>query len=333
MKNQVRAIAALCLGAAMLLGTCVTGNAAASKDKPIVMKFGHVMSTDNSWHKGCMKFAEIVREKTGGRIKVQVFPNSQLGDERDMAEGCQMGTIDMVIIGGIMGNFYEPIQLFEIPYFFKDINHVRKVIYVPLGEEIKADIYKQSGLVSLEFWERCPRVLSSNKPVLSVEDVKGLKLRTPEIPATVAAWKAIGANPTPMPWAEVYTALQQKTIDAQENPLATIASAKVEEVQSHIALTNHVFGTPQHIMSGGTWERLSAEDKAVIKEAAKEAREYQNAIAWEEDAATKEVFVKKGVIFTEPDLSGFQERSQSIHGEFAARYGKELYDKVQKAAE
>ncbi|WP_337996084.1 TRAP transporter substrate-binding protein [Oleispirillum naphthae] len=296
------------------------------------MKLGHVMGGENSWHKASLLFADIVEKKTAGRIKVQVFPNSQLGDERDMAEGAQMGTVDMVIIGGIMGNFYKPIQLFEIPYFFKDIKHVRKVIYGPIGEKIKQDVFEKSGLVSLEFWERCPRVLSSNKPVNTIDDIQGLKLRTPEIPATVAAWKAMGANPTPMPWAEVYTALQQKIIDAQENPLATIASAKVEEVQTHIALTNHVFGTPQHIMSGKTWAKLSPADRKIIKEAAKEAREYQNKLAWEDDAKTKAAFEKKGIVFTEPDLKGFQERAQTIHAGFAKKYGQDLYDQVQAAA-
>jgi len=279
-----------------------------------------------------LKFGELIESKTNGEIKVQVFSNSQLGNDRDLAEGLQLGSVDMALIAGVLGNFYEPIQLLELPYLFENQEHLKKVIYGPVGEEIKQNMQKKAGIVGLEFWERGPRELTTNKPINKVEDLQGLKIRVPEIPPMVAAWKAMGANPTPMAWGEVYTALQQKTIDAQENPFANIIGGKIHEVQTHMALTNHVYGYVMHVVSEKTWNKLTAEQQKAIREAAKETMEWQNAEVARQEADLLQQLKDSGMTVTEPDITEFKARAMTVHAEFAQKYGQDIYDKIINAA-
>ena len=297
----------------------------------IVLKLGHVVDANNAWHKAALKFGEIVEEKTDGEITVEVFPSSSLGNDRDLVEGMQMGTVDMGLIAGVLGNFYEPIQLLELPYIFNDQEHLRKVIYGDVGEQIKEGLYEEANIVGLEFWERSPRQTTSNKEINTVEDLDGLKIRVPEIPPMVSAWKAMGANPTPMAFGEVYTGLQQGTIDAQENPLSNIVAAKIEEVQTHIANTNHVYGYVMHVMSGSTWNKLTPEQQEIVREAAAEAREYQNSLVEEEEKELEKYLQDKGIIFTNPELEGFKAKAQSVHDEFADQFGRDIYNAIIEA--
>jgi tripartite ATP-independent transporter DctP family solute receptor len=211
----------------VLLAVALGANAA-----PITLKLGHVAGSDpkDNWQAGSAKFAELVDQKTKGAVNVQVFPSSQLGNDRDMTEGMRLGSVDFALIAGVLSNFEPRLGLLEIPYIFRDAEHMRKVLNGPIGDELASAVQK-SGIRVLGWWERGPRELTSNKQVKSVADVKGMKIRVPEIPVSVDAWRAFGANPTPMAFGEVYTGLQQKVIDGQENPLAIISSAKLYEVQ------------------------------------------------------------------------------------------------------
>ena len=137
----------------------------ASAAKPVTLKLGHVLDSNHAWNKAAVKFAELVDQKTKGTVKVQVFHSSQLGNDRDLAEGLQMGSVDMALIAGVLGNFYDGIQLLELPYLFNNQDHLKKVIYGPVGEEIKQNLQKKAGIIGFEFWERGPRELTSNKPI------------------------------------------------------------------------------------------------------------------------------------------------------------------------
>lgn len=292
------------------------------------LRLGHVLDQKSTRHEAASKFAELVSQKTDGAIVIDLFPSSQLGNERDMLEGLQMGTIDAVITGDIISNFYDPLKLFSVPYMFNNLEHLRAVIYGDIGEEIKAGLMKESDIVALEFMERGPREITSNKPVNKVEDIQGLKIRVPEIPVIVESWKAMGANPTPMAFGEVYTALQQKTIDAQENPFVDIASAKLEEVQKFIAMSDHMFGYAMLSISPEVWKKLSDAEKNLFREAAKEARDYQNGLLVKVDEDLEKYFISKGVTFTQPDKSGFIAKVKPVHEKYAKRLGQELYDKI-----
>jgi tripartite ATP-independent transporter DctP family solute receptor len=317
------------LGCMFTVSTCI---AAESEKKPITLKLGHIQSETDLWQLGAAKFAELVDAKTKGEIKIRLFPNSMIGNDRDMAEGLQMGSVDFALIAGVLGNFEPSLQIMEMPYLFSNEAHLRKIIYGTVGETLLDNLLKSSSIRGLSFWERGPRHLTSNKPVNSLADIKGLKIRVPEIPPMVAAWKAMGANPTPMAWGEVYTSLQQNVIEAQENPVPYIYGAKIQEVQKYIALTKHKYEYVILAMSEKTWGKLTPEQQKSIKEAADEATKYENKLVFDK---TDEIFKElqaKGMKVTEPaDLAEWAELSRTTHKQFAEKYGIEIYNQIIEA--
>jgi tripartite ATP-independent transporter DctP family solute receptor len=248
-----------------------------------------------------------------------------------MAEGLQIGSVDFALIAGVLGNFEPSIQIMEMPYLFNNEEHLRKIIYGPVGEALLDKLLKSSGIRGLSFWERGPRHLTSNKPVNSLADIKGLKIRVPEIPPMVAAWKAMGANPTPMAWGEVYTSLQQNVIEAQENPVPYIYAAKIQEVQKYIALTHHKYEYVIIAMSDQTWQKLTPEQQKAVKEAADEATQYENKLVFDK---TDEIFKElqaKGMAVTRPDTTEWANVARTTHKEFAEKYGIDIYNQIIEA--
>ena len=319
----------LVLVLAVLLVALSAGGAFAA---PMKLRIGHVLDQKSTRHAACVKFAEVIAEKTKGEIVFEVFPSSQLGNERDMVEGVQMGTVDAVATGEIISNFHGPLRLFSIPYMFRSMEHLEAVLYGEIGDKLKAGIQKDSGIIALEFMVRSPRQLTTNKPVNTVADVQGLKIRVPEMPVVVESWKAMGANPTPMAFGEVYTALQQKTIDAQENPFVDIASAKLEEVQKFIAMTDHTFGYNMISVSPELWEKLSDAQKQIFREAGRAARVHADGLRVDIDNELEKYFISQGVTFTKPDKSTFIAKVKPVHEKYAKEYGQDLYDAIQKAS-
>lgn len=297
-------------------------------DKPVVLKLGHVNSDKDLWQDGSLKFAELVSQKTGGKVKVEVYPSSQLGNDRDMAEGLQMGSVDFALIAGVLGNFEPSIQLLEMPYLFRDDDHLRKVLYGPIGQEIFDKLLKNASIRGLAYWDRGPREVTSNKPINSPADLKGLKIRVPEIPPMVAAWKAMGANPTPMAFGEVYTALQQHTIDAQENPISIIYSARFNEVQKYLAMTNHKYEYVILAMSDKTYQKLTPDQQKAVEEAAKEAADYYNNLVTSKTDQMLQELKDKGMQVTTPNAEEFAKLAKTTHAEFANKYGKDIYDRI-----
>ncbi|MEN6413082.1 MAG: TRAP transporter substrate-binding protein [Veillonellales bacterium] len=308
-------------------GTKKEGPAGGEK-KQITLKLGHIQSESDLWQLGAKKFAELVSAKTNGEIVIKIYPNSTIGNDRDMAEGLQMGSVDFALIAGVLGNFEPSLQIMEMPYLFKDEDHLRKVIYGPVGAELLSNLQKSSNIRGLSFWERGPRQLTSNKPINSLDDIKGLKIRVPEIPPMVAAWKAMGANPTPMAWGEVYTALQQNVIEAQENPIPYIQAGKINEVQKYIAITNHKYEYVILAMSNKTWEKLTPEQQKAITEAAEEATQYENKLVQEKTDELFKDLQAKGMKVTTPDTTDWARLAKTTHQEFAEKYGMELYNKI-----
>ena len=301
---------------------------AASEKKTITLKLGHIQSESDLWHLGGKKFAELVSAKTNGEVTVKIFPNSTIGNDRDMAEGLQMGSVDFALIAGVLGNFEPSLQIMEMPYLFNNEEHLRKVIYGPVGAELLANLLKSSNIRGLSFWERGPRQLTSNKPINSLQDIKGLKIRVPEIPPMVVAWKAMGANPTPMAWGEVYTGLQQNVIEAQENPVPYIHAGKIYEVQKYIALTKHKYEYVILAMSNKTWEKLTPEQQKAVKEAAEEATKYENKLVYDKSDELFKDLQAKGMKVTQPDTTEWAKVARTTHKEFAEKYGMELYNKI-----
>lgn len=324
----MKKLASLLIGCMFAAMTC---SAAEPAKKPMTLKLGHIQSETDLWQLGAAKFAELVDAKTKGEIKIRLFPNSTIGNDRDMAEGLQIGSVDFALIAGVLGNFEPSLQIMEMPYLFNNEEHLRKVIYGPVGEALLDNLLKSSNIRGLSFWERGPRHLTTNKPVNSLADIKGLKIRVPEIPPMVAAWKAMGANPTPMAWGEVYTGLQQNVIEAQENPIPYIYAGKIHEVQKYIALTKHKYEYVILAMSNKTWGKLTPEQQKAVKEAAAEATKYENKLVFDK---TDEIFKDlqaKGMKVTQPDTTEWAKLARTTHMQFAEKNGPEIYKKIIEA--
>ena len=179
-------------------------------DGTFTLKFGHIASKDNTWHKAAVKFKELVEQRSGGKITVKVYPNSQLGKEMELIDSIQLGTADMTITGESLQNWAPKAALMAVPYAFQSSEEMRQAAGSEAGKEISQEITAKTGLVPIAWFERGPRHLTSNRPVTTPTDLKGLKIRVPNVPIFVKVWQELGAKPTPMAFSEVFTSLQQK---------------------------------------------------------------------------------------------------------------------------
>lgn len=313
--------------------TSSTSSEGGTSTEVTTLRLGHIAAETDAWHLGAQKFAELVEEKTDGSVKVELYASSTLGNDRDLIEGMQLGSIDFALVAGVLSNFYEPYSILELPYLFEDTDHLEAVLYGEVGKQLQADLLENADIRGLDFWVRGPRMLTANREIQSASDLSGLKIRVPEIPASIAAWEAMGATPTPMAFGEVYSSLQTGVIDAQENPLALIESNKLNEVQDYLMMTNHVYGYVQLTMSEQTYQKLTPEQQAAIEEASEEATQYENELVYELEAELLQKLTDAGMNVIEPDLASFSELATSVHGEFADESDahRALYDSIVNA--
>lgn len=273
----------------------------------IVWKFGHITNEDHVWHKTAVKFAELVGEKSKGAIEIKLYPNSQLGAEIDVLNMIQSGTADLTIAGESMANWAPKAALMAVPYAFKSSDQMVKIINNEIGEEIAQEVTDKVGVTPIYYHLRAPRNLTSNKPIRTPEDVKGFKMRVPNVPLFLDVWNAVGAQPQVMAFAEVFTGLQQGVIDGQENPYDLIYSAGFYEVQKYVNETEHVNQWVYVVLGNKQYEALSPELQAVVLEAAKEAEEYGNGLFETEIADYKQKVQDEGMtIISDVDKDAFQ---------------------------
>ena len=235
-----------------------------------VLKVGWTNGIDSHYGVGMTTFGDEIFKRTEGRYKLQYFPMSALGAEREMLEAVQLGTQDMVITStGPVGNFVAETRIVDIPFLFRDYDHARKVLDGEIGQNILAK-FPAKGFVAISWMENGFRHITNSKRAINVpDDVKGLKIRTMENKVHMEAFKAMGALPTPMAMNELFTSLQTGTVDGQENPIPVILSNKLYTVQKYLTLTGHVYSPAMLITSTAIWKKLSDADKAAFKEAAK----------------------------------------------------------------
>lgn len=298
--------------------------------EPLNLKLGHIQSEQDLWHFGAKKFKEELEARSDGKITLTIYPNSTLGGDRDLVEGMQMGTVDFGLIAGVLGNFEPSIQLLELPYLFKSQEEFDTIAKGPIGEEIAANVLQNANVRILDWWERGSRQVTSNKPINGIEDLKGLKIRVPEIPAMVTTWRAIGANPTPMAWSEVYTGLEQHVIEAQENPIPFIYGGRINEVQKNLAMTDHKYEYVTLTMSDLRWKQLTPEQQKIIVEAAAAATLAENeAVRTQTEKMLKEM-TDAGLQVTRPDTAPIAAAATSAHKAFAEKVNLDLYNRINK---
>ena len=276
----------------------------------MTLKLGHLANEQNPWHLASVKFGEELSRLTDGRIAVEVFPNESLGKEIDLINGMQLGTVDMTITGESLQNWAPMAALLAVPYAYKSIEHMDEVASGEIGDQIKAQIIEKVQIRPIAHFARGPRNLTSNRPIASPDDLNGLKMRVPNVPLFVDVWKALGANPGPMAFSEVFTSLQNGTIEAQENPLALIRSASFYEVQSHVNVTEHVRSWIYLTIAEATWAKLSEEDQANVMEAAALAQAYERELFNESISADRAFLEENGMTFVEVDGAAFQAKAK-----------------------
>lgn len=274
------------------------------------LQLGHLANEDNSWHQASLRFAEEVARLTDGRIAVEVFPNESLGKEIDLINGMQLGTIDMTITGESLQNWAPMAALLAVPYAYKSLEQMDEVASGEIGDRIEAQIVERAQVRPLAYFARGPRELTSNREIRSPDDLDGLKMRVPNVPLFVNVWSALGAQPTPMAFSEVFTSLQNGTIDAQENPLALIRSASFAEVQDFVNLTDHVRSWIYLAISEATWTDLSDEDRAALQEAAGIAQEYERGLFLESLDTDRKALEEAGMTFVEVDNAAFADKAR-----------------------
>ena len=280
-----------------LMGSILTGcgssntagtNSSKTAEK-MTIRLGSHLAESHSLVIAAKKFKETVGQKTNGRIDVQIFPNGTIGQQRDLIEGMQLGTVDMSVNDpGLMSNFAPRVGILDLPYMFRDYSHVRKVLDGEVGKALADDLLKQ-GIRSLAWTGTAFRDVLTNKEIKSFEDMKGIKLRVPEGPVYFSTMKAFGTNPTPLPWGDTYTALQTKVVDGMEGSAESVFTAKMNEVTKYLVRTQHIFTAISINISEKTWQKITPDDQKIIQDAAKEAATY----AWDLNIKGDQEYVNK----------------------------------------
>jgi TRAP-type transport system periplasmic protein len=314
----------------LFLAISIAMSFAAGASAQTTMKIS--ISTAQNSHQGVGidTFAREVEKRTGGRYKVQTFYSGSLGGERESIEAVQLGTQELTFTStGPVPNFVPETKILDVPFLFRDKAHARAVLDGPIGQDMLAK-FDAKGFKALAWAENGFRHMTNSKrPVNAPEDLKGLKMRTMENPVHIAAYKGLGIVTTPMAFPEVFTALQQGTVDGQENPLSVIMAAKFEQVQKHLSLTGHVYSPAIFLMNKGSFDKLSAADKQHFLDAAKEATRANRARVDEDDAKGVSELRAKGMQVVENvDKSKFVAQLAPVNAAFEKEFGKDNLDKI-----
>ncbi|HWV82158.1 MAG TPA: sialic acid TRAP transporter substrate-binding protein SiaP [Hyphomicrobiaceae bacterium] len=296
------------------------------------LKWAHVYEVGEPYHKEAEWAAEEIKKRTNGRYEIQVFPASQLGNENQINEGLGLGTVDMIYTGvAFAGSIHKPVAITNAPFVLRDFDHWKAYRDSKLFRDIAKGYEDKTKhkVIALTYYGQ--RHVTANREVKTPADMKGMKLRVPPAPLFLMFTKSVGANATPIAFAEVYLALQQKTVDGQENPLPTIMAKKFYEVQSHIMLTGHITESLLTIVGSHVWPKLSDADKKAFNEVLMEAAAKATDQIRASEQKLADEFRKLGKTVVEVDRKPFIEAARPLHNDPAAGAGwsKAEYDALQ----
>ena len=317
-----RVIAVLLAAAAAFGPSCASAQT--------VLKWAHVYETSEPFHTESVWAAEEFKKRTNGKYEIQVFPASQLGKETDINQGLTLGTVDIIISGSsFAARSFAPIGVTYYPYIFRNPDHLIAYTKSDIYKELTKGYDEKTGhhIVATTYYGT--RHTTSNKPIKTCADMKGLKIRVPDVPAYLAMPKACGANTAPIAFAEVYLALQNGTVEAQENPLTTIKAKKFFEVQKHIVLTGHIVDHLNTIVSKTAWAKFTDDEKKIFAELAQEAAVRATKTIQKQEAELVEEFKKAGLTVTEIDRADFDATVKKNTTLEQFGYRKADYDAIQ----
>jgi tripartite ATP-independent transporter DctP family solute receptor len=298
-------------------------------EKPIVLKFGHIFTPTSAVNKTVALAGELIEHRSKGKLKLDIYPGAQLGKMLDEIEGVKMGTQDLTPVWGI-DRFCPEFSLFNYPFIFRDENHLHEVVNGPLGEKyIKEKMLQRHGIRIIGMIYHGVRMLTTNEknPVRAPEDVKDLRLRTPDITAWIKSWQSVGANVTAFAWGELYMALKQGIVDAQENPLASIRSMKFYEVQKNIILTGHIIDYPFVMINDKKFQKLSKELQNIMIQAFEDARLYSIGLTKKEEHENIKLFKERGLNIVQINKEEWRKAFSKAPDLF--KDGREVYDQIQ----
>jgi len=316
----------------MLLVGCGGGTKSAGGDKAapqkVILKLGTETAASHPETKGSQKLADIVKEKSKGTLEIQVFDSAKIGSMKERTEGMRLGTVDISTSSvGFLASYIPVLGVFDLPYIYKDKAHEFRVFDGAIGKEIDAKM-QEKGFRVVCYFDMGSRQITNNKqPINTLADIKGMKIRVPQTEASIEGFKALGAAPTPMAFSEVYMGLQQKVVDGQENPLSVIVSAKFNEVQKYLSLTNHQLFIQVLSISEKSWKKLSPEHQKILMEAAKEAQAYEREIAQKEETDLIKTLKDKGMELNEvKNIAPFAEAAKPLREIYIKKLGKDAQD-------
>ncbi len=296
-----------------------------------VLKIGYATNQTSHYGVGSTVFCDEIEKGTQGRYKCQQFPSSALGGEREMIEAVQLGTLDLVNTStGPVGNFVPEVKIVDIPFLFRDYDHARRVLDGPIGQDLLSK-FPSKGLVALAWTENGFRHMTNNKrSIVKPNDASGLKMRTMENKVHMDGYKAFGIQPTPMAFPEVYGALQQGTVDGQENPIPVILASKFSQVQKHLSLTGHVYSPALIITSPRLMNKLSDADKKVFYEAGKKAAAAQRKKVNDDENTGIAQLEKDGMtVVRKVDGAAFRDALKEVYASYSKEFGADNIRRIQ----
>ena len=295
------------------------------------IRAGHVYTADSVPHQTLEHFAQLVEERSEGTIEVELFPGGQMGSDPELQEAVALGTLDLIVTGASLIDRYAPAYtMIGAPYVSRDWEHLQAVLDGEIGEEL-SEVLESQGVVLAGYSKRGNRHLTANKPIRSPTELQGFKLRVPNNQGQLAVWEAIGANPTPMAWGEVYTSLQTGVIDGQENPYAILASYSIAEVQDYVMLTGHLTNPYFYAMSANSLSSMDEESRELVLNALDEALAYGTELQDAADAGYIEQLQADGITFVEDiDLDAFISAAQEGHQQLLANLSGDAADVYQR---
>ncbi|MCW2242595.1 TRAP transporter substrate-binding protein [Azospirillum canadense] len=310
----------------------VAGTTMAADYKERTLKFSYLNAKEHPQGLGAQKFADLVAEKSGGKIKVRTFPGGTLGGDLQTLSALQGGTVEMTVMNsGILVGLAKEFAAVDMPFLFNSAAEADALLDGPFGKTLH-DKLPEKGVLALGYWDLGFRNLTNNRrPVTKVDDVAGLKIRVIQTPIYIDTFKALGANPVPLPFTELYTALETRTVDGQENPSKTIELSKLYEVQKHLTVTRHIYNPQSLLISKAFWDKLTPDEQTLFRDAAAEATAYQRKVSREQDAEALNALRAKGVQVVElpaAELNQFREKVKPVVEKYKAEVGPALVEQM-----
>jgi tripartite ATP-independent transporter DctP family solute receptor len=300
----------------------------------IRLRFAHPHPESDSWHRAATRFADQLRERTSGSVTVQVFPNGALGSDPTIIAAARGGTLDIALTGNPFFTGLAPkLNVLDLPFQFRDRRHVAAVLDGPIGQQLRGEL-DGASLTVLGFWDIGFRnITNSRRAVTTPADLRGLKIRTTPNPAHIKAFQLLGANPAPMPFTELFTALETRTVDGQENPTTLILNARFFEVQRHLSLSRHAYTAGLLTMSKARFEALQPAQRDAVMAVAAEVTPQQRQMNEEAEGSSVAELKRRGMqVVEEPDREAFARVvAEEVRRDFSSRFGAELPEAIASA--